>query len=365
MASRTATAKQLIWMCLLLSAWMCVGPLGCASTQIGATLLLPPTTIVGDPTGRRRDIYDAHELFDRGDKAYVDAQWELAALNYEKILTEYADSEVAPLARYNLGLVNEQTGHWEKALAVYKSFPYPPGHGVLIEEVRLRSGVCLIKLERHLEAQKEFEGILNQFGVTPLIFNEARARLGIAAFYAGDEVLAEHHLRMALPEYERNLQRGIVHARVAYAEGYFVLGEIYFRRFQEAAIDGDNANLARSLQEKAERLIAARDYYTLAVRTYEPLWITASLYRIGMGFEEFYKAIMAVPEPSDTPAAERQAYRDQLARKLWPILDKALTAYRRNLQLAADLEQDNQWVRLTRERYEQLSRLKPTEEPGK
>ena len=363
MTSRTAAAERWGWILLMLAIGLFFGPLGCASTRIGATLVLPPTTIVGDPTGRNRDIYDAYELFDRGDKAYVGAEWDKAALNYNKILKEYADSEVAPLARYNLGLVDEQTGQWDKALRVYREFPNPPGHGVLIEEVRMRAGVCLVKLERYAEAEKEFESILGQFGVSPLIFNEARARLGIAAYYAGDEVLAEHHLEMALPENDRNLQRGIVHARAAYAEGYFIMGEIYYRRFAAVALSGEEAALAQDLREKAEYLIAARDYYTQAVRTYEPLWITAALYKIGLGFEEFYRAVLAIPDPREMPESERAGYREKLEKKLYPVLDKALTAYRRNLQLAADLGQNNQWVQLTREHYEQLSRLTTKEEP--
>jgi outer membrane protein assembly factor BamD (BamD/ComL family) len=346
---------------ILLVAWL-IALAGCASTQIAAHLVLPPTTIIGDPTGRRGDVYDAYELFDRGDKAFVRADWAGAAKNYQKILAEYPDSEVVPLARYNLGLVFEQQKQWDEALQVYAGFPQPPGKGVRAEEVRLRRGICLLRLGRAADAQAEFKAVLNQFGVPPLEANEARVRLGLAAFYAGDEVLAEHYINLAAPEYERHVARGVTYARAAFAEGYFVLGEIYFRRFEQVALAGDENVLTQNLRDKAAAFVAAREYYTSAVRTYEPTWMTAALFRVGEGFELFYRAVMAVPDPADLAPEERPAYRRALADKMQPVLDKALTAYRRNLELAAHLQVDNDWVAQTRARYAELSR-KAQEEP--
>ena len=131
---------------------------GCASTK----LAFPATTIVGDPTGRRSDVYDAYDLFDRADKAFVAADWPNAIRNYEKVLKEYADSDVAPLARYNLGLAFENTGAWAQALATYDGFSTPPPTGVKTEEVRMRRGIRLQNLKRRREAAREFRKILQQ-----------------------------------------------------------------------------------------------------------------------------------------------------------------------------------------------------------
>ena len=336
---------------------LALGQVACGSTQVGARLVLPPTTIVGDPLGRRGDIYDAYELFDRAEKSFVAADWPRARALYEKLIAEYPASNVMPLARYNLGLVHERGRDWAAALAVYRSFPTPPGRGVRLEEVRLRTGVCLSRLERHADAQAEFQKILDQFGVPRLEYNEARARLGIAAFHAGNEVLAEHYLAQAFAEYEANLARGVCFARAAHAEGYFVMGEIYFRRFQEIELGSEHHALARLLRQKAETFVVARAYYTQAIRTHEPTWLVASLFRLGMGYELFYREVLAVPTPPELLSPAQEEYRAELALKLKPVLDKALTAYRRNLELAVDLRVDGPWVKLTRERYVNLSEL--------
>jgi len=193
--------------------------------------------------------------------------------------------------------------------------------------------------------------------VPPLEFNEARARLAAAYYYAGNELLAEHYLKIALPEYERNAARGVRYARTAYAEGYFILGEIHFKKFAAVTLEGDATQLAAALQEKAEHFLAAREYYTLTVRTYEPTWLVAALYRVGLGYENFYTAVMAVPDPPDLSAHERPGYRQRLAEKMKPVLDKALLAYRRNLELAADYKLNNNWVDETRAHYQALSTL--------
>lgn len=341
---------------LILCAVLILVLAGCASVDVGAHLTLPPTTIIGDPTGHKSDAYDAYELFDRAEKAFIATDWPRAQALYEKILDHYPDVEIVPLARYNLGLVHERRSDYVAALRVYAAFPLSPGRGVRLEEVRLRRGVCFARLGRHAEAEAEFKKILDQFGVLPMEYNEARARLGIAAFRNGNAILAEHYLRPALAEYETNAARGVHHARAAYAEGYFVLGEIRFGRFREVALTGDEVALTHLLREKAEYLVAAREYYTLALRTYEAEWMVAALYRIGQAYELFYDAVLAAPEPVALTDDQREAYRAKLATKLRPVLAKALQAYRRNLRLAGDLEQTGRWVERTRERYAALSR---------
>jgi tetratricopeptide (TPR) repeat protein len=221
----------------------------------------------------------------------------------------------------------------------------------------MRRGICLTRLGRHAEAQQEFGKILTQYGVPPLEFNEARARLGAAAFYAGDEIAAEHYLNLALSEFELNAKRGVVWARAAFAEAYFVLGEIQFRRFQAVELNGAPPTLNAALHEKAAAFLAARELYTKTVRTMEPAWVTAAMFRVGEGYELFYRAVMAVPDPADLKPEEHPAYRRALAEKLKPALDKALLAYRRNLEIAVDLRVENDWTRQTRERYAALSRL--------
>ena len=332
----------------------------CASIGIrtdNVQMQLPPVLIEGDPNGLRGEIYDAYDLFDRADRAFVRSEWETAEKLYLRLLEKFPDSDVAPLARYNLGLVYENNDRWADALAVYNGFPVPPGRGVRLEEVRLRRGICLTRLERYTDARTQFELILNQFGVPPLEFNQARACAGIAAFYENDVVLAEHYLRQALATYEENAERGVLHAKATYAEGYFVMGEIYFARFEQVELAGQGTVLERSLREKAELFITARELYTLAIRTYERKWIVASLFRIGMGYELFWRALSNASPPADLTEAERGEYRRKLEAKIKPVLTKALQAYRRNLQLAADFHVDNRWVEQTRRRYDELARL--------
>ncbi|MDP8223240.1 MAG: tetratricopeptide repeat protein [Candidatus Lernaella stagnicola] len=347
------TRNQAALCFVVLAVWLLAA--GCGSTSVGARLVLPPTTIVGDPHGLRGDIYDAYELFDRGEEAFVQAQWPRAQVLYERLLREYPQSDIAPMARYNLALVNERQGNWGDALAVYEGFGMPPGKGVRLEEVRLRKGICLSRLKRWDEAQAVFESVLRQFGVPPLEYNEARVRLGIAAFHNEREVLAEHYLSQALAQYEINAERGVAYARAAFGQGYFVMGEIYFRRFEQVELAGDTAMLSRSLREKAEAFVIAREHYTRAIRTYEPGVVVSSLFRIGMGYELFYRTVLAAPDPAELTANERRAYRDKLAEKLKPLLDKALAAYRRNLDLAQQMNVSGSWVEQTQKRYRDLS----------
>jgi len=135
-----------------------------------------------------------------------------------------------------------------------------------------------------------------------------------------------------------------------------VLGEIHFARFRGIELSGNEESMARDLGEKADAFVAARNCYTLAIRTYEPEWVVASLFRIGLGYELFYEAVLATPIPEGLTAAEQTEYRRKLREKLQPVLKKALQAYRRNLELAGDMKVDSEYVRETRERYATLSK---------
>ncbi len=316
----------------------------------------PPITIVGNPRADQAAYYDAYDLFERGDRAFAAGQWDNARDIYTKLLTEYPAAEIAPMARYNLGLVLENRQQWEEALAVYQAFASPPGHGVRTEEVRMRRGICLMRLQRYGEARTEFESILAQFAVPPLEANEARARLGIAYYRMHDEIMAEHHLRPALETYQQNSARGLLQYRDAFAEGYFVRGEIAFRRFQQITIEGSDSQVADSLHEKIEALIIARGHYENAIRTYVPEWIVAALFRVGQAYELMYDALLAAPEPRDLTPEEQAEYRQKLRAKTRPVLNKALTAYRRNLELAGELNVTGEWVAQTQERYQALLR---------
>jgi tetratricopeptide (TPR) repeat protein len=348
---RRSTGRRRFFVPALLA--LCL--LGCASTQArNVRLDVPPITIVGNPHPNEPGFYDAYDLFEQGDRAYVAAQWETAEALYVKLLHEYPGSEIAAMARYNLGLALEHRQLWERALAVYREFPNPPGRGVRLEEVRLRQSVCLTRLGRYDEARAQLEAILVQFGVPPLEANEARARLGIVWYRLGDEIMAEYYLRPALATYQENVQRGLLQYRAAFGEGFFVLGEIAFRHFQELKIEGEGPQLEESLRAKAAALFAARAHYENAIRTYEPEWIIAALFRIGMCYELMYDAILAAPEPTELTPAELAEYRQKLRAKIQPLFDKTLTVYRRCLEFAVQLNVTGDWVTQTKQRYEAL-----------
>jgi len=346
---RVGCRSFLIWAALL--------PLtvGCATSRPTTPLEMEDITIVGDRESRRGDYYDSYELFARADKAFVDADWETAAGHYRRLLEEYPASEVVPLARFNLGLVYERTARWQEALTVYQSFPLPPGKGVRLDEIRMRQGVCLQRLERHEQAREIFSQVLNQAGVPALEYNEARVRSGISAYRLGHEGIAKRYLDLALTEYENNARRGVHHGRAAYAQGYFIRGEIAFREFRDIEVFGTGEMLNRLLHQKANAFLAAKDIYTMAIRTYEPEWMLAAMHRIGEGYEIFYQAVMALPEPEELEPEGRDEYRRMLAEKMRPVLDKAITAYRLNLELSQDQQLDNEWVSLSRRRYQELT----------
>ena len=82
------------------------------------------------------------------------------------------------------------------------------------------------------------------------------------------------------------------------------------------------------LEEKAKRLEEAKSIYLDVVTYKSPEWATASLLRIGQGYEAYAKAMRNAPVPKDLKEDEKQMYRDELEKVIVVIEDKAIDAYK-------------------------------------
>ena len=91
-----------------------------------------------------------------------------------------------------------------------------------------------------------------------------------------------------------------------------------------------------------------------------PEWATASLLRIGQGYEAYAKAMRNAPVPKDLNEEEKQVYRDELEKVVVVIEDKALDAYKSGYQKALTIGVYNKHTQTIRPA---LSRLAENEYP--
>jgi hypothetical protein len=88
--------------------------------------------------------------------------------------------------------------------------------------------------------------------------------------------------------------------------------------------------------------------------------MTAALYKIGRSYELFAESLREVSIPPNLSEQEEQAYRDELAKFIVPIEERALEAYENGYRKALELHVYNTW---TEKQRQALTRLNDVEYP--
>jgi cellulose synthase operon protein C len=118
--------------------------------------------------------------------------------------------------------------------------------------------------------------------------------------------------------------------------------------------------LRKRLEQKSELLRKAAEVYGDVVDFRVSEWLTAALYKIGQSYELFAESLRDAPMPDNLSEAETQAYRDELAKFIVPIEERALEAYEGGYHKALELRVFNTW---TQKQREALTRLNDVEYP--
>jgi tol-pal system protein YbgF len=77
-------------------------------------ILLVLTFSIG--CGKREKVFSAREYFDQGAEYFRERSFALGALEFQKVLEKYPESEWADNAQFGLGLIYEELGDYQKAV---------------------------------------------------------------------------------------------------------------------------------------------------------------------------------------------------------------------------------------------------------
>lgn len=77
----------------------------------------------------REKIFSAREYFDQGAEYFRERSFSLGALEFQKVLEKYPESEWADNAQFGLGLIYEELGDYQKAVEEFGKvvINYPKG----------------------------------------------------------------------------------------------------------------------------------------------------------------------------------------------------------------------------------------------
>ncbi|MCZ7586398.1 MAG: hypothetical protein M5R36_25415 [Deltaproteobacteria bacterium] len=119
-------------------------------------------------------------------------------------------------------------------------------------------------------------------------------------------------------------------------------------------LKGDRDELAERLETKADFFQTRAGELLSQLADLSGIWMSASLHKLGYGYETFYFAMRGYPVPDDLDDEGKKEYVRRLDQRIKNLLLRAEDAYRRNLGLVAEYGLNSPWAEKSAERLKAL-----------
>lgn len=310
--------------------------------------------------------YDARKLLELGAEAYRAEAADRAAQLYEKLLEEFPEASVVPLAHYNAGLAYERLEDWPEAVDHFETIVHEhPGSEPHVD--------AHFNLARAYGKVENWEGVADTFwqvrqldaDLSPMDELEARVGTSVGLFMQDDFASAEKQLLSTLRFFEEHPQKEYLPAGYFVAQARFYLGEIEARAFERVELtpptgtrgDGWAELMGDELEKKCDRLLRAQARFIRTIRVGHEGWATAAGFRIGSMYERLFDELLELPVPPDLSEEAAEIYREELRERVSVLVKKAIRVYESNREMAERVGAENAWVEKTTAALERMKKL--------
>ena len=303
--------------------------------------------------------HDAQALFDRAGVAFEEGRFLDAIPSYASLLKDFADSELAAAARYNLALTHEKAGQYDEAVRLYEVIIHADPAASDALDALFQIAACREAQERWLDADAVLATILTRPKLGDRDLLEATVRRGHAMFALERLDEAETLYRTVLKRRRGGGEpRAQYMSRPHFAQAQFGVGRIEHKRFDDQPIRLPQDVMDRDIENKAATFLRAQAAYLRAM-SYKELEISSgALLSIGRLYEEFYDDFMSAPLPKELANQhEIDVYLLELKKKIRPLIQRAVYVHKRNLRFATRLGEKHELVGRTRDHLDRLTKL--------
>lgn len=308
------------------------------------------------------DTYDAETLFHLALEADRKQEDTPATRLYLRLVKEFPNSRFSTPAHFNLGLLFENHAHFDKAFHHFASIasletPADEKNKRTWVDAHYRAAVCAGELEHWWTAVAMFDAVLAMPWLDANDKLEALVGRGLSLRNAGDLIGAETTLSQALRLVSTQLSVGHFDDRGLAAEAAFHMGEIMLERFQGIVLEFPEETLTKRLEQKCQFLLAAQSRYVRAIRYGDAHTVAAAGLRIGSLYESLYKMVVDLQAPPDLTEEQVEIYTEEVKKRVWVLVKKALTAYERSLDIGKRAPTASKWVARLEQAVERLKKI--------
>lgn len=288
---------------------------------------------------------------------YFDEKFDFqnAAKFYEIYAQKEPKSNLAPDALFNAALYQENLKTYASALRNYDKYLelYPANKDAQV--VFFSRGLIYEKLGQLGNASKVFDDFIKKYGHRSATAVEALYRNGKIQERMGKAEANNSYLSAVRTS--KKLGTGPQAGSHYAAKAMFETTQPFFKEYQSIKLVMPERALTRAISKKAALLKQLKDMYVDVINLGDPEMAVASLYYLGLAYQDFSQSLFKAPVPPSLSPEEVQMYQVELQNRAMPIEQQAIDAFEKSLKKGYELDIFSEW---TRKSYDQLSQYKPS-----
>lgn len=317
--------------------------------------------------------YDAIALFERLLKEYPKTEFAakavfLIAKNNERVLNylgavkyylklarEYPKEKEGPDAVYNSALLLEKLGDYERSAEVYLEYVGKYKDRGDTAEVLFFAADAYFKAKRWEKAAAAFENYVRGPYEPKTLAVEASYKWALCEEKLGRLDKSKQLLIATTLLYKSETAKGKTAPPEFGAHGAFLRAVDEYETYRTLKLELPAKKMAKQLEEKAKELKRMVGIFTEVVAFGDPKWASAALYMIGDAYQNFADTLFDAPVPPELSEEEAEIYKLELQDQAFPIEDKALQAFQKQLDTSLKAGIENEWTDKTRARLRKLN----------
>ena len=128
-----------------------------------------------------------------------------------------------------------------------------------------------------------------------------------------------------------------------------------FEKYKAIRLRGSMEAMGKQLQEKIGQLPKINETFLDIIKFKDPLYASAALHMVGESFMELANTLFDAPVPKGLDEESQEIYLEELEMQAFPIEEKALEAWQKNIDNAVRLGIVNEWVAASRKKLEYVA----------
>ena len=294
------------------------------------------------------------DLFKQANEAAKAGETERAINLYRKLVSEFPESQYAPVALFNVAAIYDGRSDLDATIATLRELvkAYPAARESI--DGHLYIAALQTDHDKFADALATVDEVLQRQNLTYADRIEAFARKGYVLIELHRFEDADTALTAAVAEW-RKVTRLDDPYYIAMAHYY--RGELAHRKFIEAPARLPDDVLVADLDKKRVLAVEAYDRWKDALGFKQAYWATASGYQMSQIFVELWEAHVKAPYPKRIDAGTRQKYVVEVHERVREHLDKALEGHRMNVELAKAYGVDTTWSKASAKKAAEVMEL--------